>query len=571
MGGTTPHSDEPLVDDAAAKSSTGDNDFWVFRDGRKTFSGTKLLKELRESVCRLWDSDSNSTDLLNALTRAGELEAGLADANSSAARRIAALTDELAAASYGTPLDGGRVLSLVAASVPRQVDISPPEGFSFYALHPLDFGRLALRVHVNKKPAAIIGIRSIGTTLSAVVRAALASTGIPAERITVRPTGHPYHRKLTLSRAETAWIENQRSLGATFLVVDEGPGRSGSTFLSAAEALLETGVDHRRITLLGSRQPNLSQLCADDGARRWSAFQFESVDPDTQSRFQEYTYLGGGEWRNLFFRNKELWPACWPQMERLKFLSLDRRRFWKFEGLGRVGDQVQTCNHILSRAKFSMMPDDGGGGFGSYPIISGEPLHRGRLSPALLERFTHYLALRSVEFRVKDVSDDPLSQMLTFNVQHEFGVEIGTLDDLESSACVLTDSRMQPHEWIGTPEGTILKTDACTHGDDHFFPGPCDIAWDLAGLAIEWELDASEIDATLSLFHQLTGDVVTPRFPVYALAYSVFRIGCCRMALSTVDADEAFRLRIASAGYRKQAQRWLQRVQARLGQVRIAS
>jgi len=43
------------------------------------------------------------------------------------------------------------------------------------------------------------------------------------------------------------------------------------------------------------------------------------------------------------------------------------------------------------------------------------------------------------------------------------------------------------------------------------------------------------------------------------------------MALSTVDADEAFRLRIASAGYRKQAQRWLQRVQARLGQVRIAS
>ncbi|HEY7096755.1 MAG TPA: hypothetical protein VH437_08530 [Terriglobales bacterium] len=570
MGGTTPRSDELLADDASAKSSACDNDFWIFRDGRQTLPGTKLLEELRASICALSNPGSNSTDLLNALIRAGELEAGLADAGSSTSAAVAKLADGLAGVLYGEPLDYAKVSFPANVSAAQQVEISPPEGFSYYALHPSDFGRLALVVHTSKKPAAIIGIRSIGTTLSAIARAALASAGIPAARITVRPTGHPYQRKLRFTTSETAWIKEQKSLDAMFLVVDEGPGRSGSTFLSVAEALLAAGVDHQRITLLGSRQPDLNQLCAEDGARRWNMFRFEAVDPDTHSRFQKYTYIGGGEWRKFFIRDVGLWPVCWPQMERLKFISPDRHCFWKFEGMGRLGDQAQTCNRILSAAGFGIMPEDGGAGFASYPIIAGETLHRKHLSRFLLERFLHYLAVRMVEFRVSGVRANPLSQMLTFNVQHEFGVEI-RLHDLESSTCILTDGRMQPHEWIGTAEGTILKTDACTHGNDHFFPGPCDIAWDLAGMAVEWELDSGEIDTALLLFHQLTGDLVTPRFPAYALAYSVFRMGCCRMALSTVNTNEAFRLRAAAVSYRKHAAHWLRRVRNSLGRTRLAS
>ena len=42
---------------------------------------------------------------------------------------------------------------------------------------------------------------------------------------------------------------------------------------------------------------------------------------------------------------------------------------------------------------------------------------------------------------------------------------------------VIADSRMQPHEWLLTPAGQVLKTDSGSHGDDHFFPGPTDIAW----------------------------------------------------------------------------------------------
>ena len=33
-----------------------------------------------------------------------------------------------------------------------------------------------------------------------------------------------------------------------------------------------------------------------------------------------------------------------------------------------------------------------------------------------------------------------------------------------------------------------MKVDAAAHGDDHGFPGPVDVAWDLAGAVVEWEL-----------------------------------------------------------------------------------
>ena len=40
---------------------------------------------------------------------------------------------------------------------------------------------------------------------------------------------------------------------------------------------------------------------------------------------------------------------------------------------------------------------------------------------------------------------------------------------------------MGPHAWLRDENGRLIKTNGSVHGDDHFFPGPCDIAWDLAG------------------------------------------------------------------------------------------
>jgi hypothetical protein len=537
--------------------SSNDNNFWVFRDGRKTVSGERLLAELRRGMQASSNAGARSSDLLNTLIRAGELEAGLSDAASDAAPAVAAATDALAGRLYGAPERIAAVAHTLELTVPEHLDISPPEGFCYYALHPSDFGRLALRVGTRGRPAAVIGVRSIGTTLSAVVSAALRSARVPVHRITVRPTGHPYNRVLQFTGEQLSWVQERRAQGCTFFVVDEGPGRSGSTFLAVGEALLKVGVDVDRISLLGSRDPDLSQLCSNDAARRWSRFQFSAVEPDSHSRFRDFPYIGGGEWRRRFLADESVWPATWPQMERLKFLSPDGLRFWKFEGMGARGQEAFDCSRILAERGFGIEIEDGGGGFASYPVLQRTALRTEDLSTSMLERISEYCAFRAAEFGVPRTTPDLLSEMVTFNLQQEFGVDIH-LEELNGHGCILADGHMQPHEWIPSKDGHVLKTDACAHGNDHFFPGPCDIAWDLAGAAVEWDFDSDATEHMLSRFQRLTGDDARSRFNWYAVAYSVFRLAWCKMAILTVQGDpEELRLRYEYRRYRARAHREL--------------
>src|SRR5207245_9547085 len=96
------------------------------------------------------------------------------------------------------------------------LSVSPPDGFTYYALHPLDFANVLTRIPGDRREYAIIGIRSIGTTLSAVVLAALNAAGSPATRITVRPSGHPYSRNVEFSQEQLHWI--QQNIASQFLV-----------------------------------------------------------------------------------------------------------------------------------------------------------------------------------------------------------------------------------------------------------------------------------------------------------------------------------------------------------------
>ena len=121
---------------------------------------------------------------------------------------------------------------------------------------------------------------------------------------------------------------------------------------------------------------------------------------------------------------------------------------------------------------------------------------------------------------------------------------------------------MQPYEWIVGSSGEFLKTDAISHGDNHFFPGPCDIAWDLAGAAIEWQLGSEELDFLLDRFVQKSG-THPGRIAPYMLAYCVFRLGFCKMAMSTVRGSrEELRLDQAYRYYRRKAEQVLFRVAA---------
>jgi len=415
---------------------------------------------------------------------------------------------------------------------PDTLTVAPPEGFTYYALHPGDFARLA--AGLDSQRYAVIGIRSIGTTLSAVVLATLTAQGKSAYRITVRPTGHPYSRQTEFAPAQLQWINENR--GAQFVVVDEGPGRSGSTFLSVAEALVRAGVPRHEITILGSRQPDLSSLCADNAVNRWREFRFLATAPSVNQRFADCTYVGGGDWRQYLISTREPWPASWTQMERLKFISPDWGTLYKFEGMGPIGAEARDRAFRLAEAGLGPQVSDAGGGFLAYHLVNGRRPNAHEVTASILERIAEYCAFRHSEFSVSPCAQEvELREMLEFNVAQEFGIQL-TLptESFCSKRPVIADGRMNPYEWISNDSGRLIKTDGVDHGDNHFFPGPCDIAWDLAGAAIEWQLGSDASDFLVQQFRRRSGVDVSADLPGYKLAYSVFRLGFCKMAISTV-------------------------------------
>ena len=530
------------------------SDPWVFRDGRREISGPRLVEELHERL-----KIAEGVELVDVLIQAGELEAALADAGAPSRAESAVLTDILAGKLVTGELGGqDPCQQLGRIEAPGSISVSPPEGFTYYALHPLDFSRVADRIPESRAPAAIVGIRSIGTTLSAVFAAALGARGRPVSRITVRPHGHPYARQTDFRLHERAWISKQRQDGAHFFIVDEGPGRSGSTFLSVAEALADAGVAGDAITVIGSRAFDPQGLCAADSATRWRRFRFLSTIPSINTRFENWLYIGGGDWRRYFCGAEESWPESWTEMERLKFLSPDAREFCKFEGMGPRGAEVRKRAFRLAAAGFSPAVSDAGDGFLSYQALQGRRLSALEVNRRVLERMADYCAFRAAELVSTESPGSELEDMLRFNVEQEFGRKLRMeAGELTSSRPTLVDGRMQPHEWIQTRDGTILKTDGISHGDNHFFPGPCDIRWDLAATAIEWQLEADALEFLLRRFRQLSGIDPRPRLAWYMLAYSIFRMGCSKMARSTASEKELSRLDSAYGCYRECAKRLL--------------
>jgi len=540
------------------------NDLWVFREGKKDVSTADAVRALRQSLEDLSNSCPGER-VIPALLRAGELECGVADANSSVLWAAQEITDALALALLGQCDAMPKIPTLLAAlhegDLPARILISPAEGFAYYALHPKDFAQLALNCDVTGN-CAVLGIRSIGTTLSAITLAALRSRGCAVERITVRPVGHPYQRQTTFTTQQLEWLKRKHSLPTHFIVTDEGPGRSGSSFLSVGEALEKQGVPISRIKFFGSRPANATELCAPDAAIRWSRFDFLFPTPSSYQRFGGDTYIGGGDWRSQLFALNSHSPECWPQMERLKFLSADRRSFFKFEGLGHFGDLARQRSARIAAAGFSCPPEDGGDGMTCYPVIAGACENARSIAREDLERIAQYCAFRAAEFRITSSVSSQLCEMVRFNVQTEFGVELN-INSLNAQK-VLADGRMQPHEWIRRRDGVLMKVDASTHGDDHFFPGPTDIAWDLAGAITEWKLDPGGAFFLMERYDALSGDNVRQRIQAYLLAYSIFRFAYCLMASGTsMGPEDVVRLRAAAGYYRRVFQNHLRKLRRR--------
>jgi hypothetical protein len=98
------------------------------------------------------------------------------------------------------------------------------------------------------------------------------------------------------------------------------------------------------------------------------------------------------------------------------------------------------------------------------------------------------------------------------------------------------DARLMPYEWRRDAAGVSLKTDAASHGDDQLFPGPTDVAWDLAGAILEWRMPGPAIDSFLERYVHRSGDRgVRARLPAWLFAYAAFRLAWLVLAEACVD------------------------------------
>src|SRR5262249_28757763 len=156
------------------------------------------------------------------------------------------------------------------------------------------------------------------------------------------------------------------------------------------------------------------------------------------------------------------------------------------------------------------------------------------------------------EFQASNNAGSELRRMVEFNAEQEFGLALKLPERaLQCEKPILVDGRMQPWEWISAGHGAFVKTDALDHGDNHFFPGPCDVAWDIAGIAVEWQLSGSSVGFLVSEFRRLSGVDVSSYLQDYLLAYSILSASFCRMAGTTMrGTPEEYRFENAYAGYR---------------------
>ena len=533
----------------------------VFRPdaGRERRSGLACLTELESAI--------RQRSTLDALLRAGELECFLADrllvdhAGGGAfpvppsqpnlqPKQSQDLTSALARALVFPEhevreLDAAlRQLREVRVPVTDVVELAAPEGFAYYALHPLDYAAAARGLD-RSRPWAVVGIRGIGATLSAIAAAVL-----DADRITVRPQGHPYDRKLELDALTLPWVRGRMQAGCRFLVADEGPGLSGSSFLSTGEALLAAGVRADDVTFLCSRKPEPEQLVAPSAAVRWKRFHcVTAASPGMKPSDAEP--LAGWDWRRQFLtEDEQQWPAVWTQMSAPKWISRDRKRFYRFEGLGRYGAALRDRSQQLYEAGWGPQPADAGNGYSNFAILDLPQINT--LSHDAMAAIAEYCAFRAGAFSVTTCDARALEDMANFNLE-----QLGSREllKLPVERPVIADARMMPYEWRRRRAGDSLwKLDAAAHGDGHFFPGPCDIAWDLAGAVVEWKMDSAASEAFLGRYRQASGDDASLRIAPYLTAYCAFQNAYARMAAAaTAACAESARLGADAERYGKAA------------------
>jgi hypothetical protein len=548
--------------------------------------------------------------LAGLLIEAGELEQGLLDdqlarngeerpspVGEAAARLTRAVAEGLLSSfrtfgSFppGEPIE--RALdALLLLDLPETIEVSIPEGYAFYGLYP-ETCFCAAEAAPREGPLKVIGIRSIGTGLAAAVAAV---AGESAGTVSVRPTGHPFSRQVAVSqRLERDLLGEEGEPRPRYAVVDEGPGLSGSSFGCVADWLEDRGVAPEAISFFPSHRGGLGPYASERHRTRWGrarreVVEFESLFASPEARWplaswvQDLTGeteapledLSAGRWREKLFSDRSLWPAADVQGERRKYLLAAGGRRWllKLAGLGRYGREKLALAQALESA--CLIPPVTGlrHGFLVGPWL--EDVRPLPLAPEVdpLEAVSTYLAFRASRFPAKpeERGATPLKlfEMMVHNTGRALGPasaeeardwrgRLSEIDRLERP--ILTDNKMHAWEWLVAPDGKILKADALDHHRGNDLVGPQDVAWDLAGAAVELDLDEDRLERLAAAVARRSGTRKAERVQLdfYTVAYLAFQTGRHALAAEALELtvpEEADRLRATMERYAERLRR----------------
>ncbi len=530
---------------------------------------------------------------VSALLAAGEMVQGLADAAldsigvdddgepEQAGMALAVALAETMGQSWvsGFARSGGSPTRVVEAvsklktltELPTRLDIRRTEGFAHYAVYPEAFWDAALLP--GPKPRRVIGIRSIGTTLAAVVAAAL---GAPLP-LTMRPVGHPFRRE---TRPGARLLSKLRqSSDEIWAIVDEGPGLSGSSFAAVADRLAACGTALERVVLFPSHANSPGMMADENLQRFWAAAprrvtNFEAlIAPAPGPKRGLAAWVGdvtgdlggglvdiaGGLWRQHRYADEAAWPAVDRQNERRKFLAVSSRGTFllKFTGLGAFGHEKMARAKALATAGFTLEPLAWRHGFLVEPWRTDtHPMNwRDQDRGAFLAHLARYLGFRARAFPARQnagASIDALWAMTKANGTEALGAAATqSLDSWKArlhglallARPVAIDGKLDVHEWLVDARGRWIKTDAVDHCCGHDIIGCQDIAWDVAGAAIAFDLSADEAERLRRHVESESGQSCHPGLvSFFRIAYAAFQVGALYMAREREDRREAERL-----------------------------
>jgi hypothetical protein len=434
-------------------------------------------------------------------------------------------------------------------ALPARLTVHLAEGFAFYNLYPEQY-LLSLRESplwelTSGMPVIVAGIRSIGTALAAVVTGALAARGCRVQSFTVRPGGHPYQRTATLAPWQQA-ILAAAGPSPRYLVVDEGPGLSGSSLAAGGQAFRECGVPPDRIHFVPAHSAGPGSPASDSVLALWAQVHIHTAPPGSTLPF-----------------DLPDWPVAWrgrprhPAGAGLPPVPLFERPAWvvpgagagsstllSFAGLGPHGATLAARVGALADAGFAPPPAGWSHGYLATPDRPTERLCTGPVDSALLARLGAYLARAALVYHEPgdpDAALDELLDMLYWNTWEALGEPAADGTRRYSTAtwrAILTAAPLvapppglRPDEWGHDARGVPVPALPLGRLHGHPLPARADFAWSLAALSHNFALDPPAEAALLAAYRNAGGAPLScARRHFYRLAYAAFAAGFAKLS-----------------------------------------